>query len=169
MSDQRVAGASHLLVAANGKSAVCAMPLAEAKSAVAAWKVEIGDDPEKFAEKAKEVSDCPTADNGGDLGFVVRSSCSDEINEILFEQPEGKVYGPIVTPAGIHLIFLHRSVDCRTNPRDLATRGSPALDLPALRQGRGCFAALPSDARSCREPKPNDNHMSGKMPWQKDE
>jgi parvulin-like peptidyl-prolyl isomerase len=123
MSDQRVAGVSHLLLAP-GK---CTLPLDEAKALLTSWKEEIGEDAEKFAEKAKAESHCPTAEDGGDLGFVVRSSCSEAFNNVLFLEEPGKIYGPIVTPAGLHLIYLH----------------------------------------SCREPKPNDEHTKGKMPWEK--
>ena len=53
------------------------------------WKREIGDDPEKFAEKARAESHCPTSEEGGSLGYLVRSACSDEFNKILFEsEPE---------------------------------------------------------------------------------
>ena len=52
MSDQRVAGASHLLLAP-GK---CTLPLQEAKDLLTSWKNEIGGDREAFAEKAKQVS-----------------------------------------------------------------------------------------------------------------
>jgi peptidyl-prolyl cis-trans isomerase C len=121
MQDQRVAGASHILLAP-GK---CTLPLEEAKALMESWKAEIGRDAEKFAAKAGAESHCPTAARGGDLGFLVRSSCSQAFNEILFEKEPGQIYGPITTPAGLHLIYL----------------------------------------ASCREPKPNDNHAKGTMPW----
>ena len=122
MSDQRVAGAAHLLLAP-GK---CTLPIDEAKALMNSWKEEIGGDREKFAAKAQEESHCPTASAGGDLGFLVRSACCEQFNKVLFEEEPGNTYGPIITPAGLHLIYL----------------------------------------ASCREPKPNDEHMKGKMPWQ---
>ncbi len=102
MQDQRVAGASHILLAP-GK---CTLPLDEAKALMETWKKEImasGSIEESFAEKAKAESHCPTATNGGSLGFVVRSACSEDFNKILFEQEPGAVYGPLVTKAGIHV------------------------------------------------------------------
>jgi len=102
MQDQRVAAASHILLAP-GK---CTLPIAEAKALMEKWRVEVGGDREKFAELARVESHCPTADNGGDLGFLVRASCSAAFNEVLFEKEPGQAYGPIVTPAGLHLIFL---------------------------------------------------------------
>ena len=102
MQDQRVAGAAHILLAP-GK---CTLPLGEAKALMEGWKSEIGDDIDKFSELAKAESHCPTAANGGDLGYLVRSSCSEAFNAVLFESEVGKVHGPIVTPAGLHLIFV---------------------------------------------------------------
>ena len=58
------------------------------------WKREIGDDPEKFAEKARAESHCPTSEEGGSLGYLVRSACSDEFNKILFESEPEKARGP---------------------------------------------------------------------------
>ena len=48
---------------------VCTLPLNEALELLETWKAEIGDDEEKFAERAKSDSQCTTAANGGDLGF----------------------------------------------------------------------------------------------------
>ena len=124
MSDQRVAGCAHVLLAP-GK---CTLPLEEAKALMRSWKEDVGGDVEKFEELAEEESHCPTAAKGGDLGFLVRSSCCEQFNEVLFNEEPGQAYGPVVTPAGLHLIFL----------------------------------------KSCREPKPNDNHTKGKMPWDKE-
>ena len=112
MSDQRVAGAAHILLAP-GK---CTLPIQEAKDLMSSWKAEIGDDAEAFAEKAKVESHCPTAANGGDLGFVVRSTCAESFNKILFDEEPGRVYGPIVTTAGLHLIFLHSCREPKSRP-----------------------------------------------------
>ena len=133
MADQRVAGAHHLLLAP-GK---CTLPLDEAKALMASWKAEIGSDLEKFKEKAKVESHCPTAVNGGDLGFLVRSSCSEAFNAILFNEEPGTTYGPIVTPAGLHLIFL---ASCREpgkgpegeNDNTDGTFGTDGPKLPEL-------------------------------------
>eukprot|EP00308_Calcidiscus_leptoporus_P017488 CAMPEP_0119367610 /NCGR_PEP_ID=MMETSP1334-20130426/14384_1 /TAXON_ID=127549 /ORGANISM="Calcidiscus leptoporus, Strain RCC1130" /LENGTH=197 /DNA_ID=CAMNT_0007384055 /DNA_START=12 /DNA_END=605 /DNA_ORIENTATION=- len=118
MQDQRVARASHLLLAP-GK---CTLPIAEAKALMESWKREIGDDAEKFAEKARIASHCPTAAKGGDLGYLVRSSCSETFNQVLFEQPPGSVYGPIVTPAGLHLIYVASCQEPRPNAEHAKAR-----------------------------------------------
>jgi len=102
MSDQRVASCSHINLAP-GK---CTLPLDEAKALMVQWKEEICDDLDKFAERAKSDSHCSTAVNGGDLGFMVRKNLCQQFDDILFEEEPGKVYGPIVTNAGLHLVFL---------------------------------------------------------------
>ena len=119
MQDQRVAGISHINLAP-GK---CTLPLQEAKDLMVQWKQEIGDDPEKFGLRAKSDSHCPTAANGGDLGFVVRANLCQQFDDVVFKEEPGKAYGPIVTNAGLHLIFLH---SCR-EPKSRAEAG---LGLP---------------------------------------
>ena len=103
MQDQRVAGVSQILLAP-GK---CTLPLAEAKALMVSWKEEIGDDAEKFAEKAKAESHCPTGKDGGSLGFVVRGKCSEVFDDVIFKEEPGKVYGPVTTKAGLALLYLH--------------------------------------------------------------
>ena len=119
MQDQRVAGLSHINLAP-GK---CTLPLDEAKALMVTWKQEIGDDPDKFAERAKSDSQCATAASGGGLGFVVRANLCQQFDDVLFTEEPGKVYGPIVTNAGLHLIFLH---SCR-EPK---SRMEAGLGLP---------------------------------------
>ena len=119
MQDQRVASASHIVLAP-GK---CSLPLQEAIDLMKTWKEEIGDDRDKFSERARTDSHCPTAANGGDLGFMVRQNVCEQFDDIMFKEEPGKVYGPIITPKGIHLIMLH---SCR-EPK---SRGEAMLGLP---------------------------------------
>ena len=119
MQDQRVAGLSHVNLAP-GK---CTLPLQEAIALMKSWKEEIGDDAEKFAERARSDSHCPTAANGGSLGFIVRKNLCDQFDTVVFSEEPGRVYGPITTPAGLHLIYLH---SCR-EPK---SRGEALLGLP---------------------------------------
>ena len=119
INDQRVASVSHIVLAP-GK---CTLPLQEALDLLETWKAEIGNDKEKFAERARSDSQCPTAADGGDLGFVVRKNLSQQFDDIIFSEEPGKVYGPITTPAGLHLIFL-------TSCREPKSRGEALLGLP---------------------------------------
>ena len=119
MSDQRVASASHIVLA----PVKCTLPLEEAMDLLRTWKEEIGDDREKFAEKAKAESHCPTAANGGDLGFMVRQNLGQQFDDIMYNEEPGKVYGPFMSPKGLHLLMLH---SCR-EPK---SRAEAALGLP---------------------------------------
>ena len=119
IQDQRVAGLSHVNLAP-GK---CTLPLQEAIELMKQWKEEIGDDAEKFAERARSDSHCPTGPSGGNLGFVVRKDLCEQFDAVLFNEEPGRCYGPVTTPAGLHLIFLH---SCR-EPK---SRGEALLGLP---------------------------------------
>jgi len=119
VSDQRVAHVSHLLLAP-GK---CTLPLDEAKALMATWRDEIGGDAEKFAEKVRAESHCPTAERDGDLGYIVRAKCCPQLDDIIFKEEPGRTYGPVVDRAGLHLIYLH---SCR----EPGSRAEAALGLP---------------------------------------
>jgi len=111
MQDQRVAGVSHIVLAP-GK---CTLPLEEAKALMAQWKNEIGSDAAAFAEKAKAESHCPTAEKGGDLGFIVRGKCCEQFDDVIFKEDPGNTYGPIVSKAGLTLLYIH---SCREPGKD---------------------------------------------------
>ena len=63
LTDFRVARASHILLKGYDDATVQQME---------AWKAEIANDPEKFAEIASQSSLCPSRRKGGDLGFFTR-------------------------------------------------------------------------------------------------
>ena len=119
MQDQRVASASHIVLA----PVKCTLPLEEAKELLRTWKEEIGMDREKFAARAKTDSHCPTAASGGELGFMVRANLGEQFDDIMFGEEPGKVYGPIMTPKGLHIIMVH---SCR----EPTSRSEAALGLP---------------------------------------
>ena len=119
MQDQRVAGANQIVLAPG----VCKLPLDEALALLETWKAEIGDDLEKFEARAKSDSQCPTAASGGDLGFFPRGKLSMTFDDIIFEEEIGKVYGPIKSPKGLHLVYIR---SCR-EPTSKAEAG---LGLP---------------------------------------
>lgn len=59
-----------------------------------------------FEELAKEYSDCPSASNGGDLGFIQRrgSSYEEPFVSTAFSLSVGKISDPVKTEYGYHLI-----------------------------------------------------------------
>lgn len=63
LTDLRIARASHILVKGDDTAAL---------EQLAEWKRQIGDDPDVFAELAREHSACPSRARGGDLGYFPR-------------------------------------------------------------------------------------------------
>ena len=63
LTDLRIARASHILVKKDDAAAL---------EQLAEWKRQIGDDPDVFAELAREHSACPSRARGGDLGYFPR-------------------------------------------------------------------------------------------------
>ncbi|MDD3150536.1 MAG: peptidylprolyl isomerase [Candidatus Gastranaerophilales bacterium] len=59
-----------------------------------------------FAQVAKEVSKCPSGQNGGDLGYFGRGQMVPEFDKAAFELPVGQVSEPIQTQFGWHLILV---------------------------------------------------------------
>ena len=45
--------------------------------------------------------------NAGDLGFKTRAQMSKQFCDIAFVEEAGRVYGPIETKDGMHLLYLH--------------------------------------------------------------
>jgi len=64
-------------------------------------KIEEGAD---FADMAKKHSECPSGNNGGDLGEFSPGQMVPEFDTVVFSDEVGKVHGPIKTQFGFHLI-----------------------------------------------------------------
>ena len=59
-----------------------------------------------FAKVAKEVSLCPSGQNGGDLGYFTKGQMVKEFEEAAFSMNIGDISNPIKTQFGYHLIHL---------------------------------------------------------------
>ncbi len=57
-----------------------------------------------FAELAKQFSDCPSGESGGELGEFSRGMMVREFDEVVFSAPLHTVQGPVQTQFGFHLI-----------------------------------------------------------------
>ena len=71
-------------------------------------QIESGED---FAKVAALYSECPSGKNGGNLGEFEPGQMVDEFDKVVFYEDIGKVYGPVKTEFGYHLIeIINRSV-----------------------------------------------------------
>lgn len=64
-------------------------------------QIESGAD---FAEMAAEHSQCPSGQQGGDLGSFSPGQMVKEFDDVVFSAEVGKVQGPVQTQFGYHLI-----------------------------------------------------------------
>ena len=64
-------------------------------------QIESGTD---FAELAAEHSQCPSGQQGGDLGSFSPGQMVKEFDDVVFSAEVGKVQGPVKTQFGYHLV-----------------------------------------------------------------
>ena len=57
-----------------------------------------------FAEMAREHSQCPSGEQGGELGEFSPGEMVVEFDEVVFRDEIGVVHGPIQTQFGYHLV-----------------------------------------------------------------
>ncbi len=64
-------------------------------------QIEEGSD---FTQMAKEHSQCPSGQKGGELGEFSPGQMVKEFDQVVFRDEVGKVHGPVKTQFGYHLI-----------------------------------------------------------------
>ena len=64
-----------------------------------------------FAAIAKEYSDCPSGERGGDLGEFTPGQMVKEFDEVVFSGEVNKVLGPVKTQFGYHLLEITSRTD----------------------------------------------------------
>jgi len=64
-------------------------------------QIEAGAD---FAEMARHHSQCPSGQQGGELGEFSPGQMVPEFDTVVFNEEVGKVHGPIRTQFGFHLV-----------------------------------------------------------------
>ena len=97
--------ASHiLLMYAGSERSTASRSQEEAQTTIAEInaKLDAGSD---FAELAKAHSDCPSSEQGGDLGLFGRGQMVGAFDEAVFALEEGARSGVIETPFGYHIIL----------------------------------------------------------------
>jgi peptidyl-prolyl cis-trans isomerase C len=93
---------------------------ADAETEASAIASELGDDPEGFAEAAREFSKCPTAHQGGSLGQVRRGELVPAVQDALERLAEGTTARrPVRSRFGWHVLRLQRKIEGRTLPFEI--------------------------------------------------
>jgi peptidyl-prolyl cis-trans isomerase C len=67
-------------------------------------KLELDRDEASFEELAKEHSDCPSSEKGGDLGFFGKGKMAKPFEKKAFNMDVGDTSEPVKTQFGWHLI-----------------------------------------------------------------
>jgi peptidyl-prolyl cis-trans isomerase C len=109
--------AAHILIAASSSD-----PEAYARARVSAASLLsiLQSEPDRFEEVAKEHSDCPSSEAGGNLGQITADQTTPEFERALFGMEPGKLCAePIETRYGFHIIRLDRCVPGEEFPFDL--------------------------------------------------
>jgi peptidyl-prolyl cis-trans isomerase C len=103
--------ASHILI----KSEADTDPVSkdERRKKLEAVKKRI-ENSEDFATLAREFSQCPSAEKGGDLGFFERGNMVKPFEDAAFSMKPGEVSDIVATPFGFHLIKVTDRTEART-------------------------------------------------------
>jgi len=105
--------ADHILVAARRDDAAA---FAAARETVASLATVLAATPERFAEIARELSDCPSATVGGSLGQISPGQTTPDFEAALADLAPGELSAPVETRYGVHLIRLARRIEGRQLP-----------------------------------------------------
>ncbi|MFS8050961.1 peptidylprolyl isomerase [Rhizobium sp. BR 314] len=100
--------ADHILIAARRQDADA---FAEARERVASLAGALEREPERFAELARDCSDCPSREVGGSLGQISLGDTTPEFEAALIELAVGKISAPVESRYGVHLIRLVRKIE----------------------------------------------------------
>lgn len=77
----------------------------DAEALLRSYQAEINGSPEKFAQLAKENSDCSSYSRGGDLGWFGRGQMQKPFEDAAFGLKRGEMSDLISTDSGIHIIL----------------------------------------------------------------
>lgn len=105
-----------LLAAAPGDKAARAAKRAQAEAVVARLKA----DPSAFGTIAKDISDCPSSEMGGNLGQIGPGQTVPEFEQALAKLVVGDVAPePVESRYGFHIVRVERRIDGQELPFDL--------------------------------------------------
>jgi peptidyl-prolyl cis-trans isomerase C len=97
---------SHILIPAPPTDAEIR---AEARKKAMGITNELRQQPERFLSLAKDISSCPSAADGGYLGWIARGQTAPEFEKALSRQPIGEIPAyPVETRFGFHVVLIHQ-------------------------------------------------------------
>lgn len=100
--------------------------------------------PERFAQLAGELSNCPTSTNGGDLGWIGPDECAPELANELFHQKHAS-WGMGVHPRLIHTRFGFHIIEV------LGRRNGKQLTYEEVRERVAAQLAMQSRAKALHQ------------------
>ena len=107
---------------------------AAAKSRAAQLKQEIGSGKTLFAEAARQLSEAPSRESGGDIGWIERHRpMPDDFSRAAFALKKGEVSEPLVTAFGVHLITVVEEKPGTKSWREAESELRPAVTLYLFR------------------------------------
>lgn len=109
--------ARHILVQVDPKADETARQAAKAEAEALLAQLKGGAD---FEETARKSSDCPSAPQGGDLGFFRRGQMVPEFDKAAFALKPGELSGVVETSFGYHIIRLEERKAAGTLPESEA-------------------------------------------------
>jgi peptidyl-prolyl cis-trans isomerase C len=113
--DKEKIKASHLFISLEADASDADRQKAQAS--IGSLKVRL-DAGEAFELLAKEASDCPSAENGGDLGFIVRGTMDDIFEETAFTMQLHEISPIVKSSSGYHIIKVTDRQQARVIPFD---------------------------------------------------
>lgn len=105
-----------------------------------------------FAALARQFSAAPSAERGGDLGWIPTASVPEQLQELIRQLPDGGVSGPVRTQDGV---YLFRRLGAREESASRLAISLLKLDIAGERVDGGSVANFAAEARaqssSCEE------------------
>ena len=116
------------------------VPIGPLRSKAEQTLAELSQQPRRFAERARELSNCPSGKHGGNLGQLSRGECAPEFEKAIFGSTVTGVLPRLVTTRyGFHIVAIDKRVaGClvpfETVHQKIAVRLAAQVDRKALKQ-----------------------------------
>ena len=126
---------------------ISATPIAEMRARAEETLNKLHTEPGRFDELARELSNCPSGEHGGNLGQLGRGDTVPEFEQALFKLgPTGLMRDVVKTRFGFHIVAIDRRIPGEKIPFDaardqIAKRLNGAVEEKAIRQYVSVLAA----------------------------